>query len=211
VNYKNTFRVEDGVLKISYDQYEQFNGEFGHLYYKDKFSHYRIRVEYRFVGEQAKEGPAWALMNNGIMIHCQAPETIAQDQDFPVCIEAQLLADDGSRSRTTGNVCTPGTNIVIDGELVTRHCNTTSSVYGTPNEWATMEVEVNGNGTMRHIYNGVVVSEYSQPQLDETDADAQRLMTGEDKMISEGYIAIQAETHPTEFRKIELLVLNASS
>ena len=37
-NYGNTFRVEDGILKACYDEYEKFDGKFGHLFYKDKFS-----------------------------------------------------------------------------------------------------------------------------------------------------------------------------
>lgn len=208
-NYKNTYRVEDGLLKVSYDQYEQFGGAFGHLFYKDKFSHYKIRVEYRFVGEQIPGSPDWALLNSGVMIHCQAPESMGRDQNFPVSIEAQMLGDDGSGKRTTGNVCTPGTNIVMNGTLLTEHCILTSTKTYPPNEWVTMEVEVHGNGTIKHILNGEVVSQYEKPQLDETDPDAQKLMTGDNKMLYEGYISLQAETHPVEFRKVELLVLKA--
>jgi hypothetical protein len=206
-NYKNTFRVEDGLLKVSYDQYERFNGEFGHLFYKDKFSHYRIRVEYRFVGKQIAGGPAWALLNNGIMIHCQSPESMAKDQRFPVSIEAQMLGDDGSGKRPTGNVCTPGTHVVIGGKLVTQHCVSASSKTVPANEWVTMEVEVRGNSSIKHIVNGEVVAEYEKPQLDDSDADARRLISGDNRMLDEGYIALQAETHPIEFRKVELLVL----
>ena len=61
VNYKNTFRVEDGLLRVSYEDWEEWNGEFGHLFYKDEFSHYRLRVEYRFVGPQLKNAPNWAF------------------------------------------------------------------------------------------------------------------------------------------------------
>ena len=90
-NYANTFRVENGYLKAAYDQYPEFGGHFGHIFYKTKFSHYIVAAEYRFVGEQAKGGPSWALRNNGIMIHCQAPETMGKDQDFPISVEVQLL------------------------------------------------------------------------------------------------------------------------
>lgn len=210
-NYKNTFRVEDGRLKVSYDQYEKFGGEFGHLFYKDKFSHYRIRVEYRFVGEQVPGGPGWARLNSGIMIHCQSPESMAKDQAFPVSIEAQLLGDDGSGQRTTGNVCTPGTNIVMGGKLITEHCTRTSTKAYPAGQWVTMEVEVRGNSSIKHIANGEVVSAYEQPQLDVTDPQAKRLMTGDNKMLHEGYIALQAETHPIEFRKVEILILEATA
>ena len=56
-NFGNTFRVEDGLLKVRYDQYKSFGSKFGHLFYKDSFSYYRLVVEYRFVGEQAPGGP----------------------------------------------------------------------------------------------------------------------------------------------------------
>jgi hypothetical protein len=207
-NYKNTFRVEDGILKVSYDQYERFNGEFGHLFYKDKFSHYKIRVEYRFGSKQAAGGAAWALYNNGVMLHCQSPQSMSKEQNFPVSIEAQILGDDGSGKRTTGNVCTPGTLIVMNGKLITEHCMVTSTKAYPPDQWMTMEVEVHGNGTIKHIVNGDVVSEYEKAQLDPNDADAKKLITGNNTMLSEGYIALQAETHPTEFRKVELLVLD---
>src|SRR6266567_2083871 len=90
-NFGNTFRVEDGVMKVSYDQYNKFDRKFGHLFYKDKLSHYRLRVEYRFVGDQCPGGEGWATRNSGVMLHCQPPETMAKDQDFPASIEVQFL------------------------------------------------------------------------------------------------------------------------
>jgi hypothetical protein len=41
-----------------------FNGEFGHLFYKEPFSYYRLVAEYRFVGSQVSGGPAWAMRNS---------------------------------------------------------------------------------------------------------------------------------------------------
>ncbi|CAN5726616.1 DUF1080 domain-containing protein [soil metagenome] len=206
-NYKDTFRVEDGLLKVSYDQYEDFDDKFGHIFHKDRFSNYRLRVEYRFVGEQCPGGPSWAFRNNGIMFHSQAPETMRKDQDFPVSIEAQMLGGDGENDRPNGSVCTPGTHIVMDGELVTQHCTNSQSETYHGDQWVTMEIEVHGNGKIRHIVNGQTVMEYEQPQLDEKDADARKLIQDGDKMLHEGHIALQAESHPTEFRKIEILPL----
>src|SRR5262245_56142508 len=148
-NHADTFRVEDGVLKVSYDKYPTFGGKFGHLFYKDKFSRYLLRVEYRFVGEQAKDGPGWATRNSGVMFHCQAPETMRKDQDFPVSIEAQFLGGLGKGDRPTGNVCTPGTHIVMGGQLITRHCTNSKSKTFHGDQWVTMELEVNGSGTVR--------------------------------------------------------------
>src|SRR5262245_38611637 len=68
-NFGRTFRVENGVLKVSYDAYDKFDDRFGHLFHEKKFSHYVLAAEYRFVGEQAPGGPTWALRNSGLMIH----------------------------------------------------------------------------------------------------------------------------------------------
>ena len=206
-NYKDTYRVEDGILKVVYDQYEKFDGKFGNLFYKKPFSHYILRVEYRFVGEQVPGGPGWAFRNSGIMIHSQSPESMGKNQNFPVSIEVQTLGGDGTHKRNTGNLCTPGTHVVIDDKLVTQHCiNSTSETYhGDP--WVTLEVEVRGNELIKHIVNGQTVLEYTQPQLDPKDGDAKKRIKGGNLMLDEGYIALQAESHPVEFRKVQIRVL----
>jgi len=206
-NYGDTFRVEDGVLKVSYDKYKKFDGKFGHMFYHKEFSSYRLRVEYRFVGEQVAGGPGWALRNNGIMIHGQSPESMRKDQKFPVSIEVQLLGGSGSGKRPTGNLCTPGTNVVMDGKLIRKHVINSSSKTYHGDRWVTLEVEVRGN-TVKHIVEGQTVLVYTDPQLDEKDKDARKLLkAGAKKMLTGGTISIQAESHPTEFRKIELLEL----
>lgn len=206
-NYGDTFRVEDGILKVCYDKYDKFEGKFGHLFYEEKFSHYILRAEYRFVGEQTPGGPGWAFRNSGLMLHCQSPESMRKDQDFPVCIELQLLGGDGTHERSTGNLCTPGTHVVIDDELVTTHCINSGSKTYHGDQWVTIEVEVHGNGVIKHIIDGQIVLEYEKPQLDEGDADARKLLDESSKMVSEGYISLQAESHPVEFRKVEILLL----
>ncbi len=207
-NYLNTFRVEGGVLKVSYDRYRQFDGKFGHLFYKEKFSHYVVRIEDRFVGEQAKGGPAWAVRNSGVMFHSQSPQSMRKDQEFPVSVEAQFLGGTGKGERPTGSVCTPGTNIVMGGKLVTQHCVNSKSKTYHGDQWVTVEVEVRGSEVVRHVVDGQVVLEYQKPQLDEGDNDAKRLLeAGAPRLVKEGYIALQAESHPVEFRKVELLLL----
>jgi len=206
-NFGNTFRVEDGVLKVSYDAYEKFDGKFGHIFYKDKFSHYRLRVEYRFTGEQIPGGPGWAFRNSGVMFHSQSPQSMKKEQNFPVSIEAQFLGGDGQTDRPTANVCSPGTHIVMNGELVKRHCNTSKSKTYHGDQWVTVEIEVRGNSLVNHIIDGQVVLSYEKPQLDEEDPDAQTLIKDGDKMLREGHFSLQAESHPIEFRKVEILIL----
>ena len=205
-NYGDTFRVEDGLLKVSYDKYEgPFRGRFGHLFYKTPFSHYVLRVEYRIVGQQYQGGPGWALRNSGVMIHGQTPESMEKDQNFPVSAEVQLLGGDGSNPRPTANLCTPGTNVVMDDKLHLAHCvNSISKTYHG-DQWITVEIEVHGNGAIRHKLGGNTVIEYSKTQLDERDEFAKKLMAaGSKKMVSGGSISLQSESHPIEFRKVEL-------
>ncbi|MCP4257942.1 MAG: DUF1080 domain-containing protein [Planctomycetes bacterium] len=194
-NFGNTFRVEDGILKVSYDQYDKFDGRFGHIFYDETFSHYIMRLEYRFVGEQCPGGPGWAFRNSGIMAHGQSAESMKKGQDFPDSIEVQLLGGNGKDKRPTGNLCTPATHVVMDGKLVKQHCISSSSKTYHGDQWVTIELEVHGNSVIKHIIDGEVVLEYEQPQLDDGT------------MLSEGSISLQAESHPVEFRKVEILLL----
>ena len=208
-NLNDTFRVENGVLEVRYDRWSAFNGEFGHLFYKDPFSYYRLVAEYRFVGDQLRGGPDWARRNNGLMIHCLDPRTMLRDQDFPVSIEVQLLGGLGDgKPRPTANLCTPGTHVVMDGKLFTPHCvNSTSRTYDG-DEWVRVEVEVHGDELVRHVVDGQTVLEYSKPQIgggQVSPVDPRVKVDG--TPLKAGYISIQAESGPTDFRTIELLDL----
>ena len=208
-NFADTFRVKDGLLEVRYDKYDgDFQGRFGHLFYERPFSHYRIRVEYRFVGEQAPGAPDWAYRNNGIMIHGQTAESMGLNQSFPVSMEFQLLGGDGKKERPNGSLCMPGTQAMRNGKLLTAHCTNSTSKTFHGDQWVTAEAEVHGGRLIRHILNGDVVFEYSEPRLDEKDADAKRLLeAGAEKMLTSGTISLQSESHPCDFRKVELLEL----
>lgn len=208
-NYANTFRVEDGLLTVSYDGYDSFDRKFGHLFYKDSFSHYKFRVEYRFIGEQCNGGEGWATRNSGVMVHGEDPAAMTTDQDFPTSIEVQLLGGNGEKPRTTSNLCTPGTNVVMDDKLVTKHCISSTSKTYHGDQWVTAEIEVRGNKVIKHLLEGKVVLQYEQPQLDERDEHAKMLADQYgDKMLHQGTISLQSESHPIQFRKVEILVLN---
>ncbi len=194
-NFNNTFRVEDGLMKVRYDEYESFNGEFGHIFYQEPFSHYRLQVDYRFVGEQAPNGPGWAFRNNGIMFHSQSAESMELDQDFPDSIEFQLLGGDGENDRSNGSICTPGTHVVVGGELQTQHCINSNGPTHHGDQWVTAELVAFGNALIRHKLNDEVVIEYTNPHLDNGTP-----LTG-------GYFALQAESHPTDIRSVRILNL----
>ncbi|REJ66985.1 MAG: DUF1080 domain-containing protein [Planctomycetota bacterium] len=194
-NVGDTFRVEDGVLKVAYDQYEKFDGRFGHLFYETPYSHYVLRAEYRFVGEQCPEGPAWAWRNSGFMLHGEDPAQMTRDQKFPDSIEVQLLGGRPEGDRPTANLCTPGTDVVMDEKLLKQHCLNSESETFRGDEWVTIEIEVRGGESIEHRVNGETVMRYTRPQLDDGT------------LLTSGTISLQSESHPIEFRKIELRVL----
>ncbi len=208
-NFGNTFRVRDGALQTGYEAYgDSFNARFGHIFYERPFSHYILAAEYRFVGEQAAGGPRWAVRNSGIMVHSPAPDSMGRDQTFPISIEIQLLGGTGERERTTANLCTPGTNVVFDGKLVTRHCTNSKSKTYHGDQWVRAEVMVLGSSVIRHILEGEVVLQYEMPQIGGGNVDGHDPALKRDgRLLESGYISLQSESHPVEFRKVELLNL----
>jgi 3-keto-disaccharide hydrolase len=210
-NYRDTFRVEDGVIKVSYDKYDEFGTRFGHAYYQEKLSYYIVSLEYRFVGEMMKDAPAFARLNSGLMIHSQAPETILKEQNYPISIEAQLLGETAGSTaeRHTMNVCTPGTEIFMNGEMVKAHCTPSTSKTYRGDEWIKVEVEVLGSEHVRHIIDGETVLQFEQPQIGGgVVAGFDPAVKRDGMLLSEGYVALQAEGQPVEFRNIQLLQLS---
>lgn len=207
-NFGNTFRVVNGAMQTGYEAYGQFNERFGHIFYKDPFSYYRLAVEYRFVGEQSEGGPGWAIRNSGLMLHSPTPETMGKDQNFPISIEVQLLGGLAEGERTTANLCTPGTHVVRDGKLLTRHCtNSTSETY-RGEQWVRTEILVLGSSVFRHYVEGDLVLEYEMPQYGGRNVEGHDPKDQPDgELMSGGYISLQSESHPVEFRKVELLNL----
>jgi len=203
----NTFRVENGVIKVAYDKYSDFGSHFGHLFYEKPYSNYILKIEYRFTGDQCKGGPGWATRNSGVMIHCQDPKTMTVDQDFPVSIEVQFLGGLGKGQRSTLNLCTPGTHVDFKGKLHTQHCtNSTSKTYDG-DQWVTAEIEVHGDKVIRHKVDGQTVIEYEHPVLDLKDKNVKNMLGGKEPQstaVKGGWLSLQAESHPLEFRKVEI-------
>jgi hypothetical protein len=210
-NYGDTFRVKDGVLQVSYDKYQEFGGRFAHVYYREKLSHYRLALEYRFVGAMMKDAPDYVRLNSGVMMHSQAPETLLKDQTFPISVEAQFLGEASGTTalRPTMNVCTPATEIFMKGRKVEAHCTNSSSRTYRGEQWVGVEVEVLGNERIRHLIDGQSVLEYQKPEI------GGGVVTGFDPAVKtdgtplrDGYIALQAEGQPVEFRNVKLLNLS---
>ncbi|MES2332345.1 MAG: DUF1080 domain-containing protein [Bacteroidota bacterium] len=209
-NYGNTFRVEDGIIKVRYDQYDKFNEQFGHLYFKQPYSYYHLKFEYRFTGEWRKDAPSYTERNSGVMYHSQDPRTMPKEQDWPISIEFQLLAglDDG-KPRPTGNMCSPGTHIVYQGKLDTRHCiNSSSKTYLPSAGWIKGEIIVLGDSLITHIINGDTVLQYSKPQIGGEVVNRYDPKQKQDgKLLDRGFIALQSEGQPVDFRNVRLLNL----
>ena len=208
-NFGNTFRVEDGIIKVRYDQYKDFNDQFGHLYYKTPYSYYHLLVEYRITGEFYKSAPEYAIRNSGVMVHSQDPRTMLKDQDWPISVEMQFLAglDDGL-PRPTGNMCSPGTDVEFKGRIDPRHCIESSSKTYKLNEWVTAEAIVLGDSLITHIVNGDTVLQYSHPQVGGgvvNNFDPAQKKDG--KLLSSGFIGLQAEGQPVDFRRVAIRVL----
>ena len=207
-NFGNTFRVVDGAMQVGYEAYESFDQRFGHIFYEKPFSYYLLVVEYRFVGEQVKGGPGWAVRNSGIMVHSQPPTSMGKDQTFPISIEIQLLGGTGEGQRTTMNLCTPGTNVVFNGKLETKHCTNSSSKTYHGDQWVRAEVMVLGSSVIRHIAEGQVVLEYEMPQMGGGNVHGHDPADKQDgQLMDSGYISLQSESAPLEFRRIALLNL----
>lgn len=218
-NYKNTFRVEDSMLRIVYDEYTTFDEKFGHLYYKTPYSYYMLRYQYHFTGVQTPGGASWNVRNSGVMIHSQSAASVNLNQDFPVSVEVQLLGGLGNGERTTGNVCTPGTQVHMLGDLRTEHCINSSSKTYNGDQWVSMKVIVLGDSVIKHIVENDTVLVYEKPEIgggfvgsahnwtqaNITDSTVWIQKSG--MPLNQGYIALQAESHPIDFKNIELLNL----
>ncbi len=212
-NYGDTFRVADSTIQVRYDQYDEFNERYGHLYYKTPYSYYHLKMEYHFTGEWRKDAPDYTQLNSGVMYHSQDPHTMPKEQDWPISVEMQFLAGLGDgKPRPTGNMCSPGTHIVYNGDLDTRHCISSSSNTYDADEWVSAELIVLGSEAVVHIINGDTVLKYTQPQIGGPVVnrfDPEQKQDG--KLLEKGFIALQSEGQPIDFRNIRLLNLEGCS
>lgn len=210
VNFGNTFRAEEGMIKVRYDQYGDYNDQFAHLYYREPFSSFHLKLEYRFHGELQKGAPSYTLLNSGVMFHSQDPRTMPKEQNWPISVEMQFLAGLGDgQPRPTGNMCSPGTDIVYEGNVYDGHClNSTSKTY-VKDEWVRAELIVYEDSLIQHIINGDTVLQYSKPTMGGGVVDGyDSALWKPGKPLTSGFIALQSEGQPIDFRKVEIRKLN---
>jgi hypothetical protein len=155
------------------------------------------------VGQQAPAGPGWAIRNSGAMLHGQAPETMTVKQDFPISLEMQLLGGDGQHERHTANLCTPGTHVEMNGKLFTPHCIDSKSKTYHGDRWVRAEALVLGDSVIHHIVEGDTVLTYQKPQIGGgTVSNHDPAQKKDGQPLRGGYISLQSESHPIEFRRV---------
>lgn len=210
-NYAKTFRVtDDGVIQVNYDDYDEFNERYGHLFYKEPFSSYHLKFEYRFTDQWLEDAPNYTYRNSGVMFHSQDPHTILKEQDWPISVEYQMLAaEEEEETRPTGNMCSPGTEVFYEGEMDPRHCINSSSDTYQWDEWVRAELIVYSDSLVIHKVNGEKVLEYTKPQIgggvvNGYDPD----IKVDGKTLTEGYIGLQAEGQGVEFKNIRIKELD---
>ena len=205
---RETFRVEDGLLTVSYDAYDSaigFSDTFGHLFYEESLEAYELLIEYRFVDKQFEGGPDWARSNSGVMFHGQDPETMGLQQDFPISLEVQFLGGDPGEVRPTANLCTPGTHVDMGCVQITQHCINASAPTIPDSTWVSITVFARSDGSVRHVLESDTVLAYERPVVgggEVNEATDGALETG--LLLTGGFIALQSESHPIQFRRVAI-------
>ncbi|AGA76775.1 3-keto-disaccharide hydrolase [Echinicola vietnamensis] len=211
-NYRNTFRVQDETILVSYDGYDEgFDERYGHLFYEKSFSTFHLKWEYRFTDEWLEDAPSYTYRNSGIMFHSQSPESILKEQDWPISVEYQMLAEaEAGVERPTGNMCSPGTEVFFEGEMDPRHCiNSTSATY-LWDEWVKADLIVFEDSLVIHMVNGDTVLRYTKPQIGgEVAHGFDPAVKVDGKLLKEGYIGLQSEGQGVLFRNIQIKDLSA--
>lgn len=205
-NHANTFRVVDGIIQVNYDEYGPFNERYGHLFFKEPFSSFHLKWTYRFTDQWLEDAPSYTYRNSGVMFHSQSPESILKEQDWPISVEWQMLAEaEEGVERPTGNMCSPGTEVFFEGEMDPRHCINSSSDTYRWDEWVEAELIVYEDSLVIHKVNGETVLEYTQPQIGGGVVNGYDPEVKHDgKALKEGYIGLQSEGQGVEFKDIKI-------
>lgn len=199
-NVYDTFRADsvNKVIKVLYDKYPnlEFGGRCGNLYYNRRLTNYRIKVTYRFQEPLVKNPVGWSKNNSGLMIFGIDPATVTGDPEFPPLIEIQLLgspSQPGGGGTTSPNYCEPG------GMTMQQHTggcgnNGTGKTPNPAAQWTTVEADVHVTGQTKI---------YQHPDT----TNAVLTMSGpryQNAAVTGGYIALQSEGQPIEYKDILL-------
>lgn len=206
-NHGETFRVEDSILKVRYDKYEgDFNDRFGHLYFNESYSYFHLSMEYRFVGEPHPGAPIFIVQNSGVMFHSQDPRTMLKEQNWPISVEMQFLGGlEKGKERPTGNMCSPGTDVEYEGKIDPRHCINSTSKTFFGDQWVKAELIVRGDSLVTHSINGEIILEYTKPRVGGGVVEGyDPKMKPDGQLLKEGFIALQSEGQPIDFRNIKI-------
>jgi len=208
-NYANTFKVVDGNIQVSYDDYADFRERYGHLFYKEPFSSFHLKFEYRFTDQWMEDAPSYTYRNSGVMFHSQDPRTILKEQNWPISVEYQMLAEEEpGQPRPTGNMCSPGTDVFYQGELDPRHCISSSSKTYPWNQWVQAELIVYKDSLVIHMVDGDTVLVYTKPQIGgEVAQGFDPAIKIDGTPLTSGYIGLQAEGQGVVFRNLLLMNL----
>ena len=209
VNFGDTFRAESGMIRVKYDKYGDFAGQYGHLHFMKPYSYFHLKFDYRHVGKMQPGAPSFTNMNSGVMFHSQDPRTMLKMQNWPISVEMQLYSSLGDgRPRPTGNMCSPGTEVVYQGRIDPRHCINSNAKTYPAGEWVRGELRVLGDSLVQHIIEGDTVLVYTKPHMKTgtvSGADPKIFIDG--KPLTEGYVSLQSEGQPVDFRNIQILDL----
>jgi len=205
-NYKNTFKVKGGTIEVNYDDYSGFGDRYGHLFYKKPFSSFHMTWDYRFTEQWLEDAASYTYRNSGVMFHSQAPETILKEQDWPISVEWQMLAEEKEGVlRPTGNMCSPGTDVFFEGKKDPRHCVNSTSPTFKWDEWVKADLIVYGDSLVIHMVNDEEVLRYTLPQVGGGVAkgfDPKYKQDG--KALTEGYIGLQSEGQGVIFKNLKI-------
>ncbi len=205
-NYADTFRVQDSSIVVAYDNYDSFDETYGHLFYDEAFASFHLKFKYRFTDEWMEDAPSYTYRNSGVMFHSQAPETILKEQDWPLSVEYQMLAEaEPGKSRPTGNMCSPGTDVYYQGEKSNDHCINSSSPTFRWDTWVDADLIVYQDSLIIHKVNGKEVLRYTDTQIGGAVANGYNPKLKVDgQALKSGYIGLQAEGQGVIFKDIKL-------
>jgi hypothetical protein len=71
-------------------------------------------------------------------------------------------------------------------------------------QWVTLEIDVR-DGVYKHFVNGEEVLMYKTPKYDPKNEIAKTFIVNGDDNVKSGYISLQSNSHPIDFRKIEIM------